>query len=114
MNQDPRRDLSVPLPAVVRHPDGSLRNEYLVNVSVSGLCLHTRSPVSIGEVLWIEFRLPSQADEIHAGCKVVWTSHAGEVHPAPRCYETGLFVLELSEVDRQRIEAFVLAQVDRR
>ena len=114
MSQDPRRDLSVPLPAVVRHPDGSLRHEYLVNVSVSGLCLHMRSPVSIGEVVWVSFRLPSQADEIQVGCKVVWTSHEGELHPVPRCFETGLFVLELGEADRQRIEAFVLAQVDRR
>jgi hypothetical protein len=85
-----------------------------VNVSVSGLCLHTRSPVSVGEVLSVAFRLPSQADEIHATCKVVWTSHAGELQPVPRCFETGLFVLELSELARQRIEAFVIAQVDRR
>jgi hypothetical protein len=101
------------LPAVVRHPDGSLRNEYLVNVSVSGLCLHMRSPVAIGEVLSVAFRLPSQADEIHAGCKVVWTSHEGE-HPVLRFFETGLLVLDLSELDRKRIDAFVSAQVDRR
>lgn len=113
MSQNPRRDLSVPLPAVVRHSDGSLRNEYLVNVSVSGLCLHMRSPVSVGEELWVAFRLPSQADEIHASCKVVWTSHEGEVHPLPRCFETGLFVVDVNDVDRQRIEAFVIAQVDR-
>lgn len=114
MSQDPRRDLSVPLPAVVRHPDGSLRNEYLVNVSVSGLCLHMRAPISIGEVLSVTFRLPSHADEIHAGCKVVWTSHEGEVHPVPRFFETGLLVLDVSELDRKRIDAFVSAQVDRR
>ena len=113
MSQDPRRDLSVPLPAVVRHPDGSLRNEYLVNVSVSGLCLHMRSPIAVGEELWVAFRLPEQPDAIHASCKVVWTSHAGEVHPVPRFFETGLFVLDLSEADRERIEAFVFAQVDR-
>jgi hypothetical protein len=102
------------LPAVVRHPDGSLRNEYLVNVSVTGLCLHMRSLVSIGEVLWVTFRLPSQADEIHASCKVVWTSHEGELHPVPRFFETGLFVLDVSELDQKRIDAFVSAQVDRR
>ena len=49
-----------------------------------------------------------------AGCKVVWTSHEGEIHPAPRFFETGLFLLDVDEVDRRRIEAFVLAQVDRR
>jgi hypothetical protein len=101
------------LPAVVRHPDGSLRNEYLVNVSISGLCLHMRSPASIGDVLRVAFRLPSQADEIHASCKVVWTSHEGELHPVSRFFETGLLVLDLSEFDRRRIEAFVVAQVDR-
>jgi len=102
------------LPAVVRHPDGSLRNEYLVNVSVTGLCLHVRTPVAIGEVVRVAFRLPSQADEIHASCKVVWTSHEGEPHPVPRFFETGLLVLDLSELDRKRIDAFVSAQVDRR
>jgi Tfp pilus assembly protein PilZ len=96
---------------VVRHPDGSLRNEYLVNVSVSGLCLHMRLPVSVGEELWVAFRLPSDADEIQAGCKVVWTTHEGEIHPAPRFFETGLFLPDVDEIDRRRIEAFVLAQV---
>lgn len=85
-----------------------------MNVSVSGLCLHMRSPVSVGDELWVAFRLPSHADEIHASCKVVWTSHEGEVDPVPRFFETGLFLLDVAEPDRQRIEAFVFAQVDRR
>jgi hypothetical protein len=102
------------LPAVVRHADGSVRHEYVVNVSASGLCLHMKTPVSVGEELWIAFRLPSGCAEIEAGCKVVWTSHAGEVHPGPRFYETGVFLLDLSEADRLRVEAFVCAQIDRR
>jgi len=114
LSQDPRRDLSVPLPAVVRHADGTLRHEYVVNVSGSGLCLHMKTPVSVGEELWIAFRLPSAADEIQANCKVVWTSHEGEAQPVPRFYETGIFLLDPSETDRLRIEAFVCAQVDRR
>lgn len=114
MSQDPRRDLSVPLPAVVRHPDGSVRHEYVVNVSVSGVCLHMRAPVSVGEALWVAFRLPDQADEIQGVGKVVWTSHEGELPPVPRFFETGVFLLDLSEADRKRIESFVLAQVDRR
>jgi hypothetical protein len=73
-----------------------------------------RSAISVGEELWVAFRLPSQADEIHASCKVVWTSHEGELHPTPRFFETGLFVVDVSELDRQRMEAFVFAQVDRR
>ena len=85
-----------------------------MNVSVSGVCLHMRSPVSIGEELWVAFRLPAQDDEIRAVGKVVWTGHAGEIHPVPRCFETGVFLLDLSELDRQRIESFVFAQVDRR
>ncbi len=114
MSQDPRRDLSVPLPALVRHADGTLRNEYVVNVSVSGLCLHMKTPVSVGEELWIAFRLPSGEDEIQASCKVVWTSHEGEAHPPPRFFETGIFLIDLPETDRLRVEAFVCAQVDRR
>ena len=114
MSQDPRRDLSVPLPVIVRHPDGTVRHEYLVNVSVSGVCLHMRSPVAIGEEIWVAFQLPAQAGEIQAIGKVVWTSHEGEIHPVPRFFETGVFLLDLGEVDRKRIETFVFAQVDRR
>ena len=90
-----------------------VRHEYLVNVSVSGVCLHMRSRVAVGEELWVAFRLPGQDDEIQAIGKVVWTSHAGEIHPSPRFFETGLFLLDLSEVDRKRVESFVFAQVDR-
>jgi len=114
LGQDPRRDLSVPLPVVVQRPDGSTRHEYAVNVSSSGLCLHTRSPFSIGEEVRIAFRLPSDEREIRAVCKVVWTSHAGELPPIPRCFETGLFLVEVMEADAQRIAFFVSAQVDRR
>lgn len=114
MSQDPRRDLSVPLPVIVRHADGELRHEYVVNVSTSGLCLHVKAPVSVGEVLTVRFRLPCEFAEIEGVCKVVWTSHEGEVHPLPRFYETGLFLLEFGDAERQRIEAFVCAQVDRR
>jgi Tfp pilus assembly protein PilZ len=101
------------LPAIVRHPDGTVRHEYVVNVSASGLCLHMRAPVSIGQELWIAFRLPAECSEVQAQAKVVWTSHEGELHPVPRFFETGVFLLDVSEGDRQRIEAFVIAQVDR-
>jgi len=59
VSQAPRRDLSVPLPVAVRRDDGSLRPEYLVNVSESGLCLHMQAAVAVGEALSIAFRLPS-------------------------------------------------------
>lgn len=113
MSQDPRRDLSIPLPVIIRRADGSLHHEYAVNLSVSGLCVHMKSPVAIGEQVWVAFRLPNEIDEIHGNCKVVWTSHQGEVHPVPRFFETGLYLLQVADDDRERIEAFVEAQVDR-
>jgi Tfp pilus assembly protein PilZ len=113
LSQAPRRDLSVPLPVGVRRADGSFRHEYLVNVSVSGLCLHMQTPVSVGEELAVAFRLPSDSEVIQGVCKVVWTSHEGRVHPVTRFYETGVCLAELSEADRVRIEVFVSAQVDR-
>lgn len=113
MNQAPRRDLSVPLPVAVRRADGSLRHEYLVNVSVSGLCLHMQTPVSIGEEVAVAFRLPSDSEVIEGVCKVVWTSNEGRVHPVPHFFETGLYLVELDEAARRRIESFVGAQIDR-
>ena len=114
MSQAPRRDLSVPLPVAVRRDDGSLRPEYLVNVSETGLCLHMQTAVAVGEALSVAFRLPSDETPIEVVCKVVWTGHAGDVQPFPRFFETGLHLLEISDEHRKRIVLFVEAQVDRR
>jgi PilZ domain len=113
LTQAPRRDLSVPLPVAVQRADGSVRPEYLVNVSVSGLCLHMQTAICIGEELAVSFRLPWDETVIETHCKVVWTSHAGETYPIPRYFETGLMLVEISEPHRGRIERFVAAQVDR-
>jgi len=114
VTQDPRRDLSVPLPVAVERGDGSTRHEYAVNLSTSGLCLHAQAPLSIGEEVRVAFCLPSDRREIRAVCKVVWTSHEGEQTPLPRCYETGLFLVEIAASDAERLAWFVSAQVDRR
>lgn len=117
MSQSPRRDLSVPLPVAVRRDDGSLRPEYLVNLSETGLCLHMQTAVAVGEVLSVAFRLPSDQTLIEVACKVVWTSHAGDPQPLqlfPRFFETGLHLLEIDDAHRKRIGLFVEAQVDRR
>jgi Tfp pilus assembly protein PilZ len=102
------------LPVLVERTDGSTRHEYAVNLSASGLCLHAQAPLSIGEELRITFRLPSESRDIHAVAKVVWTSHQGDQHPLPRCYETGLLLVEVAQCDAERLAWFVSAQVDRR
>lgn len=114
MTQDPRRDLSVPLPVRVERTDGTTRHEYAVNLSASGLCLHAKQPLSIGEELRISLRLPADARDIQAVAKVVWTSHQGDELPLPRCYETGLYLLEVAACDAERLAWFVSEQVDRR
>jgi hypothetical protein len=114
VSQAPRRDLSVPLPVGVKRRDGSLRHEYLVNVSTSGLCLHMQTAVSIGEEIRVAFRLPSDEVQIEAACKVVWASHGGEPPPFARFFEAGLHLAEITDEDRKRIDLFVEAQVDRR
>jgi Tfp pilus assembly protein PilZ len=113
VSQAPRRDLSVPLPVGVKRRDGSMRHEYLVNVSMSGLCVHMQTPIPIGEEVRVSFRLPSDDVVIEAACKVVWTSHEGEPPPFVRFFETGLYLAEITEEHRKRISVFVEAQVDR-
>jgi hypothetical protein len=73
-----------------------------------------QAPVSVGEALALAFRLPSDEALIEAEAKVVWTTHAGEIHPFPRFFETGLHLLQISDDHRKRIALFVEAQVDRR
>jgi hypothetical protein len=114
LTQDPRRDLSVPLPIRVERRDGSERDEYAVNLSSSGLCLHAREPLEIGEELRVAFQLPRDRREIRAICKVVW-KHEGDVGSCvPRFYETGLFLVEVASADAERIAWYVSEQVDRR
>jgi hypothetical protein len=113
VSQAPRRDLSVPLPVGVLRSDGSMRDEYLVNVSTTGLCLHMQTPIPIGEEVRVAFRLPSDEMLIEAACKVVWTSHEGEPPPFVRFFETGLHLAEITDEHRKRIGLFVEAQVDR-
>jgi len=114
LTQDPRRDLSIPLPVRVERADGSARDEYAVNVSASGLCLHAETPLEIGEEIRIALRLPCEGAEIQAAAKVVWTRHRGARPPLPRCWETGLSLVEIADADVARLAWFVSAQVDRR
>jgi Tfp pilus assembly protein PilZ len=113
VSQAPRRDLSVPLLVGVQRGDGSLRDEYLVNVSTTGLCLHMQTPIAVGEEIRVAFRLPSDEVLIEAACKVVWTSHGGEPPSFVRFFETGVQMSEIADEDRKRICTFVEAQVDR-
>jgi hypothetical protein len=114
VSQDPRRDLSVPLPIRVERTDGSERDEYAVNLSATGLCLHAREPLEVGEELRVAFRLPSDRREIRAVCKVVWKDDCNGNSHAPRFYETGLFLVEVASADADRIAWYVSEQVDRR
>ena len=114
MTQEPRRDLSVPLPVKVECPDGSSRHEYAVNVSASGICLHAKAPLTVGDEVRVAFQLPSDPRPIRAVCKVVWTRHDHEPARVARCYETGLCLVEIEACDVERIAWFVSAQVDRR
>jgi hypothetical protein len=98
----------------VERPDGSERDEYAVNLSSSGLCLHAREPLEIGEELRVAFQLPSDRREIRAVCKVVWKHDGDGETCVPRFYETGLFLVEVASADAERIAWYVSEQVDRR
>jgi hypothetical protein len=85
-----------------------------VNLSSSGLCLHAREPLEIGEELRVAFQLPSDRREIRAVCKVVWKHDEDAETCVPRFYETGLFLVEVASADAERIAWYVSEQVDRR
>jgi hypothetical protein len=98
----------------VERGDGSARDEYAVNVSSSGLCLHAEAGLEVGEEVRVALRLPSEQVEIRAVAKVIWTRPRRERPPLPRCHETGLYLVEIAEGDVARLAWFVSAQVDRR
>ncbi len=104
---EPRRDLAVPLPARVETRDGVARCEYVVNLSPSGLGLHAREPIPLGDAVEIGLRLPGDGAsapdlELRARARVIWADQPPPGSRARFC-ELGLRFEALDPTDRGRL-----------
>lgn len=81
------------------------------NLSVGGLYLRTKSPLDIGDTLWLSFSLPCKKQEIIISChaRVAWTNF--ELNRLKLGYFSGvgLQFLDLSHEDFSILEKFIAA-----
>jgi len=114
MSQDPRRDFSVPIPVELSIEDGVPRQEYAVNLSPRGLCLHVKEPMTVGERVGVVFELPPEGLRVEATGKVVWSSHTGEVGAPNRFFEAGIHLEGLSAEAQERLRHYANQPILRR
>ena len=117
---EPRRAFSVPIRVEVRRANGSVCEEFAVNLSPKGLCIHTREHLTIGETVQVVFTIPPSGPHIETPAEVVWIDHHDHDHDhehdgpvGGRFWETGLH-LEISEEISDALKAWASQPIDRR
>jgi hypothetical protein len=90
----------------LRTRDGATGDAYATNLSSSGICLHLRAPLPVGEPVALHFELPGEAAAIQARGRVTWSE---DVDPAerPRFFEAGVRLELVAEADAERLRRFV-------
>jgi len=102
-----RRDLDVPVAVQLRGLDGTaVGTEYAINLSMSGVCLQSRTPFSQGSELAIEFELPVEGPPFSGRVQVMWCTQEERTHGL-LYYEVGLRFCEIGEADTARLWTFV-------
>lgn len=108
---EPRRDFSVPIRVDVRRADGSESQEFAVNLSPRGLCIHTRELLAIGENIRVSFELPPSGPVVDTAGSVIWTDRREEGEA--RFWETGLR-LDVSDSTWAILQEWASQPTDRR
>jgi Tfp pilus assembly protein PilZ len=99
--------------AVLRHAGGE-ESVFVVDLGMRGVFVERNEPLPTGVDVEVAFPIPGNEIPVHARCRVAWWHPAGaplvsKVLPAG----LGLEFLEISDHDRVRIRAHVLAQCRR-
>jgi hypothetical protein len=114
MDNEPRRDLPVPLRVDLRRPDGTTTVEYAVNISPGGLCLHLEDALSTGDRVHVEFTLPPSGPTVRADASVVWIKGQEGAGVEGRFCETGVEFSGVEQSVAQRLLAYANQPVNRR
>lgn len=114
MSPEPRRDFAVPVPVRVIRAAHEPRDEYAVNLSPGGMCLHVREPLGEGERVEVSFSLPPDGLVVEARGHVVWSSRHAASAEAPRFWEVGLRLDAMEEQVRAQVASWAGQPIDRR
>jgi hypothetical protein len=101
-----RRDLPVPLPVLLERRAAPPSTVYATNLSASGICLHLRVPLAVGDAVLLRLALPGELVGVSVRGRVTW-SERPDVAANSRFLEAGVRFEVLSEPDRERIARFV-------
>ncbi len=120
---EPRRDFSVPVRIELWRAGGRRCEEFAVNASPGGLCIHASKALRVGEQVRVVFTIPPEGPRVDAPARVVWSTRREEEEPetAPggaeaereHFWETGLH-LELGPDAAQALAAWASQPIDRR
>ena len=120
---EPRRDFSVPVRIELWRADGRRCEEFAVNASPGGICIHASEALRVGERVRVVFTIPPEGPRVDAPARVVWSTRREEDEAGPRSetpgpegehfWETGLH-LELGPEAAQALEAWAAQLIDRR
>jgi len=80
-------------------------NVYATNLSASGICLHLRVPLPVGEAVLLRLALPGELVAVSVRGRVTWCERP-DVAANSRFLEAGVRFEVLSEPDRERIARF--------
>ncbi len=91
MKEEPRRDFSVPLRVMVRRADGEEVEEFALNLSPYGICVHGQIGWEVGEQVTVSFRMPPMGLDIDVSAHVIWSTHSEKrTLGGSQLWETGL------------------------
>jgi len=78
------------------------------NISAGGICMVSDKPLSIGDTLQLEIKLPEDPPSIQVKGKAVWVKQfiATEKHES---FDIGVEFINISEENRKRINKYVFS-----
>lgn len=98
----------MPIAVALHRRDRAAAREYATNLSASGLCLHLRAPLPVGEPVRVVFALPHDSAAIEARGRVSW-AETPDAEASPRFFEAGVRFEVVADADRERLARFVRA-----
>ena len=75
----------------------------LINISLGGICLACREPLSRGKIVGLVFNIPGEVDPVFCKARVCWCRPEKDDF-----YKTGLCFTQLTRKDQERIMQFVI------
>jgi len=95
----------VPLPVVLERRAAAPATVYATNLSASGICLHLRVPLPVGDAVLLRLALPGEPVPVSVRGRITWCERP-DVAASSRFLEAGVRFEVLSEPDRERIARF--------